>query len=173
MVNQDKQCGKCNLCCKLMIIPELEKPDNVWCTHCDIGTGCRIYDARPQMCRDFRCHYLTDDVLGEEWNPARSHFVLRSDGNMLIVQVDPHRPDAWKRPPYYVALHKHAANIYRKGGQIVARIGDQAVAILPDRDVDLGLCSEEDRVVTTPQFTPQGVRWTAQKLSPGGPVRVA
>jgi len=161
---QEKSCGKCNLCCKLMIIPELEKPDNVWCTHCEIGKGCRIYDTRPQMCREFNCRYITDPTLGEEWHPARAHFVLRASGNILILQVDPQRPEAFKRAPYHAALRKHAATVYPKGGQIIAKIADRAIAILPDRDIDLGLCDESDRVKTTQQFTPQGIRWNVEKV---------
>ena len=149
-----------------MIIPELDKPDNVWCPNCDLGKGCRIYETRPQMCRDFKCHYLTDAVLGEEWNPARAHFVLRTAENILIVQVDPQRPDAWRRQPYHTALRKHAVSVYKKGGKIIAKIGERAVAILPDRDIDLGLCGDNDRVVATPQFTPHGVRWNVEKVSP-------
>lgn len=167
-MGQEKQCGKCNLCCKLMVIPDLDKPNNVWCTHCEIGKGCRIYETRPQMCRDFYCHYIMDRALGDDWHPARTHFVLRADDKVLIVQVDPQRPDAWKRAPYHAALRKHANKVYAAGGEIIVRIGDHGIAILPDRDVDLGHCGENDRVMTRQRFTPQGPRWEIKKVTADG-----
>jgi hypothetical protein len=40
----------------------LAKPVNVWCPHCNIGQGCKIYGAHPQGCQDFSCQWL----LGED-----------------------------------------------------------------------------------------------------------
>jgi hypothetical protein len=161
----ERVCGKCNLCCKILIIPALGKPDNVWCEHCEIGKGCRIYPDRPAMCRDFKCGYLRDPSLGEEWYPAKCHFVLRSDNNQLVVQVDHQRPDAWKREPYHAAFQTMARNLYPRGGQIIVKVGARAIVVLPDRDVDLGLCEEGDRFTCTPEFTPSGVRWNAAKIA--------
>jgi hypothetical protein len=31
------------MCCKVLPIAALEKPEQSWRTHCDIGKGCRIY----------------------------------------------------------------------------------------------------------------------------------
>ena len=161
----ERNCGKCHLCCKLMIIPELGKRDNVWCEHCEIGRGCKIYADRPQLCRDFFCYYIENHTMDDRWNPARAHFLLRSDDNRMVVQVDPQRPDAWKHEPYHAALRKHARTAYPRGAQIFVKIGDQAIAILPDRDVDLGIVTGTDRVGCTPEFTPTGVRWNAMKIA--------
>ena len=54
-----RECGDCNLCCKL---PEINyfkttKKSYEWCKSCDIGLGCKIYDKRPKGCRDFWCLY--------------------------------------------------------------------------------------------------------------------
>ena len=53
-----RSCGTCTLCCKLLQVPEVEKPLGEWCRHCDKGVGCTIYAERPQRCRDFFCGYL-------------------------------------------------------------------------------------------------------------------
>ena len=52
-----RECGECRLCCKIMGVPELDKPMNVWCKHV-CNTGCSIYEKRPQSCRDFVCVWL-------------------------------------------------------------------------------------------------------------------
>ena len=55
-----RECGDCNLCCKLpgMKFMKPPKPSYQWCNHCDIGVGCKIYKTRPQNCKDFICLYL-------------------------------------------------------------------------------------------------------------------
>ena len=39
---QGRQCGTCTLCCKLLGIKEINKPDWTWRTHCKPGRGCEI-----------------------------------------------------------------------------------------------------------------------------------
>ena len=49
-----RNCEDCNMCCKLPSIPNIKK-DYEWCSNCDIGIGCKIYDKRPKKCKDFYC----------------------------------------------------------------------------------------------------------------------
>lgn len=51
-------CGSCTACCRVFAIPLLNKPAGEWCTHCAIGKGCKIYEARPKTCVEFRCVWL-------------------------------------------------------------------------------------------------------------------
>jgi hypothetical protein len=57
-----RYCGGCVECCRTMAVtdvPEGPKPRNVLCRHADGLAGqCRIYDARPRSCRDYRCLWL-------------------------------------------------------------------------------------------------------------------
>ena len=98
-------CGGCSLCCKLLDIPELEKPANRWCQHCAPGRGCTIYDKRPQPCRDFACVWLESQhdatPLPPELRPDQCRVVLAFAPNRRDVQgyCDPGEPDAWKAPP--------------------------------------------------------------------------
>ena len=93
-----RECGGCNLCCEIFYIDVLAKPANVWCKHCERGVGCKIYAMRPQPCREFRCAWLMSPDMADRYRPDRiGLFVTGSnDPNVLVVMVDPDRPDAWQ-----------------------------------------------------------------------------
>lgn len=78
-----RTCGTCSLCCKLPGVytlpeqtPALTKPPNQWCQHCKVGSGCGIYDNRPQPCRNFDCLWLVHPEMAEELRPDRSHVIM-------------------------------------------------------------------------------------------------
>lgn len=86
----ERTCGPCTLCCKVLRIPELEKPQNAWCRHAKKGRGCGIYEARPESCRSFSCLWL--DGLAPEWaRPDLVHGVMTAttDGAQLVLHEDP------------------------------------------------------------------------------------
>lgn len=97
-------CGGCTLCCKLLEVPALEKPQNRWCVHCKTGQGCTIYANRPAPCRDFLCVWLESQraaqPLPPELRPDRSKLVLTFAPNRhdVLGYCDPDFPDAWKAP---------------------------------------------------------------------------
>jgi hypothetical protein len=155
----ERVCGKCNLCCRVLGIEVLGKAAGEWCRHCVIGRGCGIYDERPAVCRDFECLYRTDPALTEVWHPALSHLMLRMDGARLMVFADPARPGAWALEPYRRQLQRMAASLYPCGFQVMVRIGDRHIAILPDREVDLGICRGQFAIKCTPRYTPHGMTW--------------
>jgi hypothetical protein len=159
------------MCCKLFQIKELDKQAGVWCRHCQVENGCRIYLERPSVCRDFHCSYLLDAGLGEEWKPARSKMVLTTElgGRRLTIYVDPQRPDAWKREPFYSALKKRAALAAPQRGQVLVCIGRRMFMVFPDRDVDLGIVGTDELIVTGTQTTPSGVRQEAYKIHKDDP----
>lgn len=71
-----RDCGDCRLCCKVLDIPELEKPAGVWCKHaCD--AGCAIYKQpeRPEVCGTYECAWLTG-YFEERHQPNRSKLVV-------------------------------------------------------------------------------------------------
>jgi len=90
-------CDGCTLCCNLepVTTPELTKPANRWCEHCEVGKGCRIYDGRPQACRDFQCLWLASDAP-PSMRPDRIHLYAFKTGDVTKVCVDPDYPDAWR-----------------------------------------------------------------------------
>jgi hypothetical protein len=74
----DRECGKCTVCCKVPAIdhPALQKMPGVTCPNCKVG-GCKIYETRPEPCRNFFCgwRYLPD--LGKDWRPDKCGVLIR------------------------------------------------------------------------------------------------
>lgn len=75
-----RECGACTVCCKVLAIkaPEFKKLPEVLCTHCTEGAGCTIYNARPQVCRDWHCGWRCLAFLGDEWRPDRSGILIEA-----------------------------------------------------------------------------------------------
>lgn len=86
----DNTCGPCTLCCKVFNIPELDKPQDVWCPNARKSWGCTIYEDRPSMCREFECMWLAEN-LDSKWRPDRIHGVITSteDGKHFQLHEDP------------------------------------------------------------------------------------
>lgn len=145
-----RRCDSCTLCCKVLSIEELAKPKGNWCSHCDVGRGCRIYEQRPVECRNFYCGFLTVPDLSEEWRPSKSKIVLVSelDGVRIAAHVDPARPDAWRKEPFYSKLKEWAIAAAASQCQVVICIGKRTIVVLPDREVDLGIIEDDELIVT-------------------------
>lgn len=132
---EGRSCGECAMCCKLLKIDDLQKPASQWCVHCSTRQGCDAYETRPRQCRQFFCHFLENAKLGEEWRPSKSRILLmgKDGGHTLLAVVDPTRPDAWKREPYFTNL-KHWGTLLR----VVVNVGRHQWVIHPDHIQDLG-----------------------------------
>lgn len=74
---QHRTCGPCNACCSAFMIdePALKKVPNVLCDHW--SGGCKIYESRPQTCRQFLCGWMMSSRFGEHWRPDQSNIVVR------------------------------------------------------------------------------------------------
>jgi hypothetical protein len=124
------------LCCKVIGVHEFAKPRGVWCTHCNIGTGCTIHETRPKVCRAYSCRFLLDQSLDESWRPDRSGLVINADRNRVVIYVDPDRPDAWLNEPYYSRL-KQWSRMSPSGWPVFVCTDDKVVAVYPNRDVEV------------------------------------
>jgi hypothetical protein len=79
------------------------------------------------------------DLLGPEWRPTTAKNVhFAGDVGAYAVHVDPGSPTAWRREPYYSQLKAWARVRADRGTQIVVYIKSKAIAILPNKEVDLG-----------------------------------
>jgi uncharacterized protein len=108
----EKSCGSCTECCRLMHVPELDKPAWVDCPNCALGVGCKIYSERPQSCRDFACLWLQVPEMGPDLKPNQCHVMLyRSDEWTMVANVDPGWPQAWRAPNVISALHRLASSL--------------------------------------------------------------
>ncbi len=161
-----RACGTCTLCCKLLRIAELDKPQGVWCTHARPGHGCTIYADRPKECRTFHCGYLVAPELSEEWHPVRSKIVLVAEpGGGVTAVVDPGRADAWKQEPYYSRLKAWAADVVQRKQGLLVRVGKRTIAVLPDRDIDLGIMDSGEKVLVEKITGPRGISYSARRAN--------
>lgn len=90
---EGRACGECTVCCTVMAVPELHKPNRRACTHvCD--EGCAIHAERPQDCRDFHCLWLRGAVGdGERERPDQlgvmfDQFTRREDGSVHTIAFE-------------------------------------------------------------------------------------
>lgn len=67
-----RECGGCTACCHALSIdaPTLRKSNGISCPH-ECGSGCSVYDKRPQPCRDWYCAWRLSDTLDDRWRPDR------------------------------------------------------------------------------------------------------
>ena len=74
----ERQCGECTACCTHLKIdtPELQKLGGADCDHLEPRRGCRIYETRPQGCRDFLCLWRQMPQMPDDWRPDRSGMLL-------------------------------------------------------------------------------------------------
>ncbi len=107
-----RQCGACTVCCKILPISTegLKKTANVLCAHCDEGRGCRIYEARPDVCRGFYCEWRLNPQIPATWRPEKSGIFIERIASGHIEDMPPGyspqyaislmllRPDAIERP---------------------------------------------------------------------------
>lgn len=96
-----KDCNNCSMCCKL---PEYRglKAYGVWCPHADpkcYGRSCKIYEKRPQGCKDFNCLWRTSAVLKEDMRPCKCGIVFEvfEPEKFILAMVDNHKSEAWKK----------------------------------------------------------------------------
>jgi hypothetical protein len=169
-VIKGRSCGVCSLCCKLLEVREISKPEGKWCVHCAPGRErCTIHEHRPDECRAFYCGWLTLNSLGEEWRPTKAKMVLSAEvnGNKMTVHVDPAFPNAWREEPYYSTLKKLAHDAADTNGQVLVHLKKRVTVVLPDKDVDLGELSPGDRITVGAKETSSGPVFEAHKI-PGG-----
>jgi hypothetical protein len=171
-----RSCGTCMMCCKVPAIAEFAKPPGVWCKHAVSGKGCGVYADRPASCRAFYCSWMQDESFGPDWKPEKSKFVVYMQANApnLQIAVDPSFPNAWTRPPYYARIKKWAADGGAQGRFVFVRIGMRMIALLPDREVDLGRVEPSDQIVVSRQPGPAGFVYAVEvKPREGTPTAAA
>jgi hypothetical protein len=69
------------------------------------------------------------------------------DGNKLTVYVDPGFPTNWRKEPYYSQLGDLAINMAQQQKQLLVRINDRVIVLLPNKEIDLGRCDKEDQIL--------------------------
>ena len=174
LVVPGRECGTCTLCCKLIAVTELHKPRSTMCVHCIPEGGCGIHETRPHSCRGYFCNWLLLDGLGPEWKPEQCKFVLQSVGysdgtQCLAVNVDPDFPDCWRVSPFYERIKRWAVKAADQvsGGihYVIVLIDQQKIVILPDREIDLGVFTDDDQISIDRKISFKGVEFSFRKVS--------
>lgn len=62
---------------------------------------------------------MTDEGLGEMWEPSRSHMMIYRQGPQITVLVDVDHPDIWRSEPYHAQLQAWAAEAEPAGGYVI------------------------------------------------------
>jgi hypothetical protein len=144
-----RSCGGCTMCCKVLGITELAKPVGKWCTHCEIGKGCKIYETRPEECRKFHCLWLVDDRFSDSWKPDRSKIVVTTgqDGNSIEFRCDPGSPAAWRAKEYYDEIILMAKAAEPHDGSVYVIVGNKNTLVTPTDEFPLGEIPEGHVIV--------------------------
>jgi hypothetical protein len=122
----ERQCGECQLCCRLLPVRALGKGANTRCRHQKFGKGCAVYHqaAMPPECMMWNSRWLVNDDTGDLPRPDRSHYVIdimpdfitvreNATGATQTVEViqiwlDPKYPDAHRDPALRAYLARRA-----------------------------------------------------------------
>ncbi len=116
-----KSCGACTMCCSALEIDHFKKPAGTLCVNCRTGGGCAIYAARPQVCRDFECEWLTHRDLARQLRPDLVGTILMEDADSDEYRAvcAPEKPMAWRHPRVFA----HLVSVAKSGRIVVAKAG--------------------------------------------------
>lgn len=147
-------CDGCTMCCKLLGVGELKKRANDWCTHCNIGKGCSIYEQRPPTCQEFACLYRFAQKAPLALRPDKSKVVLApsTNPNVICAHVDPGTPDAWKKEP----VHSQIKEFAEAGFLVVISHGDTLEKVTLKR-IGPGVVGKRTVTMTPPDEN--GMQW--------------
>ena len=134
-------CQDCTGCCIVFEVKDVGKAFGEPCRHLGktlFGTGCTIYNDRPDACKHYVCLWLDSQrrievpTLPENLRPDVCKVVLGwpwgMDRETLFVYPFPGHETAWQKPPVGPLLK----SILAKGGKIVVVAGDKRIAIKGD-----------------------------------------
>lgn len=127
-LKMERSCGSCSLCCTVMGIMELGKPDNQRCPKLnDIGR-CTIYPTRPEECRSYSCMWRAG-LLPKHLSPERIHAVcnVSNDGKILVFNIDTRFPYRHKKGPLFDFIEEHSQDF-----MIMVVQGDERLIFCPE-----------------------------------------
>lgn len=142
----DRSCGTCSICCKIVAVDALNKPAHQWCVHSVPRKGCGIHGSHPDVCRVWKCGWQVMPQLDASWKPERCGFILRNElaGKQFVIDVDPTKPGAWRREPYYSWIKRRARASDLQRQQVVVYIGPRAIGMFPDDEIDAGVLAPDE-----------------------------
>lgn len=134
-------CQDCTGCCIVFEVKDVGKAFGEPCKHLGktlFGTGCTIYEQRPDACQHYVCLWLDSqrqiDVpsMPEAMRPDVTKVVLGwpwgTDRETLFVYPYPGYDNAWQKAP----VSHYLRSVLAKGGKVVVVAGDKRIAIKGD-----------------------------------------
>lgn len=134
-------CQDCTGCCIVFEVKPVGKAFGEPCKHLGntlFGTGCTIYEQRPDVCRNYVCLWLDSQrrievpSLPENMRPNVTKVVLGwpygVDRETLFVYPYPEHDDAWRKAP----VGPYLKGVLARGGKVVIVLGDKRIAIKGD-----------------------------------------
>jgi hypothetical protein len=144
-MDHQRKCGDCQLCCKLLPVPDVGKPASTRCNHQRHGKGCTIYATRPKSCRLWSCAWLEGDATDLP-RPDRAHYVIDVLADYIELQDDKRGEKTkfpvaviWVDPAYPKAHHdpkllRYLDGLFDRGILGLVRFNSRdAVVMIPPR----------------------------------------
>lgn len=118
-----RPCGDCQVCCTLMAVDSLNKPQRTRCEH-QCSKGCNTYSERPQDCRDYSCEWIHQPDWPARWRPDRLGIVFDRVQDQEFV-------DYARGHPWVVARETRPGAFYeRRATEALATVSAQCVTYL-------------------------------------------
>ena len=101
------RCGECYACCELPEIKEINKPANKKCfNYNDACSGCGIYNDRPEVCRNYKCLWLSQEQIPDYYRPDKCGMVFEMpSGTLFYIGVE-YKEGAHKQPIIFNLINK-------------------------------------------------------------------
>jgi hypothetical protein len=92
--------------------------------------------------------------------------ITLEDEGRMIVRTDAGHPSAWRVEPFYSEL-KYQAQRLGSRFQILVQANGRTIAVVPDRDIDLGVVTNDHMIITVE--LEGGRRWHVEKMMADDP----
>jgi len=96
-VKNNRECGSCTLCCKMLYVKDYNSPIGKYCKNCNPNQGCKIHEERKEICRTFDCLWIKQTQIPESYRPDRCHFLFELPSHSLVYfgHVDTDYPETF------------------------------------------------------------------------------
>jgi hypothetical protein len=86
----------------------------------------------------------------------------------IVIHVDPGVPNAWRSEPFYSEIRGLAGRAAGTVYTVFVQIGRRVIAVFPEREMDLGVVAEDERIAIQEEAGP-GSRKRAVKVKMDDP----
>jgi hypothetical protein len=73
------------MCCKELELHTVASAIGELCRYCTVGTGCQIYDSRPDECKQYQCMWSQMEHVADDLRPDRCGVIFDRSGDDVIT----------------------------------------------------------------------------------------